>query len=108
VELIREKANKKNNKLITSKNILLMKEKTRVLVAVAAVFAAAMIIVAFGSFIENQKKMDFAQEISGKNIRQSTGMPEKIQLEKTLQKEPETKKIRQNNNILLSVSVLYP
>ncbi len=50
---VRKTTNKKNNKLIVSNKDSLMQEKTKILVSIEVIFLIAMVIIAFGSFIEN-------------------------------------------------------
>lgn len=58
-----------------------MKEKTRILVSITAIFVLAVVVVAFGSFIENQKELDVVSTAAGKSIKINEKEPEKIELE---------------------------
>jgi len=81
--VVREKTNKKKSKLITTKEKSLMKEKTRVLLAITAVFVLAVIVVAFGSFIESQKTSDLIPTSEGKEIQIKDNTGGKLELEES-------------------------
>ena len=58
-----------------------MKEKTRVLMAITVIFALAVVVVAFGSFIEDQKELDAISTVSGKEIQVNDSTAGKLELE---------------------------
>ncbi len=67
-----------------------MHEKTKVLLAVEIVFLISVIVIAFGSFIENQNSSEILPE-TGHMVQTDLKRTEKISLEKNQEKMLEFK-----------------
>jgi len=68
-----------------------MKEKTRIGITIASIFAVAMIVIAFGNFIESQKNSDLIPIGEGKAIQLNENNAGKLELkDETIIKENKT------------------
>ena len=63
-----------------------MKEKTRVLMTITAIFALAVVVVAFGSFIEDQKELNAISSVLPKEIQVNDNTKGKLELENEINK----------------------
>ena len=57
-----------------------MKGKTKIWITIASLFAISMIVIAFGSFIENQKSSDLILNTTGKEIQVNESKAGKLEL----------------------------